>query len=113
MKEVKGVDFNTIIPYTDIKQPEDLICDEIKYGKFETDSLIIERSTFYQVQTDKISGEVNEYDIKWVGPCEYELFPLTEKGHNMKVKVTEVSEDYYDCYTTSEIYGKKIRINKM
>ncbi|MBB6464100.1 hypothetical protein [Flammeovirga kamogawensis] len=113
IEEVKGEKLGPVIEYNDIKQSEGLDCESVKDGKFETKNLIIERAGNRQTQTDKNNGNVSEYEIKWLSNCEYELTPISYEGDNMLVKIVEVTEKYYDCFTTTGTYATKFRVQKL
>ncbi|MBB6464135.1 hypothetical protein [Flammeovirga kamogawensis] len=112
-EEVKGEKLGPVIEYNNIKQSESLVCESIKDGKFETKNFFIERTGNHQTQTDKNNGNVSEYEVKWLSNCEYELTPISSEGDNMLVKIVDVTEKYYDCFTTTGTYATKFRIQKL
>jgi len=107
LKKVKGIELRPLGKYTNIRIPPNLECSSVHNGKFETDKLIIERSGDKQFQTDKVTGEKNEYKIEWVNDCEYTLTSILDNSDKLKVKIVAVSPDNYDCFIISVKYKDK------
>jgi hypothetical protein len=96
-KNANGLEYSTV-KYGKIKIPDNLNCSEIHEGKFETETLIIERSGKTQTQTHKKTGKTQTFSIAWKSDCEYALSPLYSSKTTLEAKIVSVSPNIYTCY---------------
>ncbi len=87
-----------LIIYDNVPQNSNLDCSTLKVGNFETDKYLIEREADVQIHTNKESNKKTIYKIIWLSNCEYHLHPTDNNLLNIKVKIKEISDQYYDCY---------------
>lgn len=117
LKIVDGVAFSPLIKYDNIRIPANLDCSSVHDGIFETENLLIERLGDKQYQTNKTTGERNEYIVEWINDCEYILTSTLDHSNKLKVKITAVNPNNYGCHVISDKqhhpYPKFMIINRV
>lgn len=89
---------NEPINYDEIEQPESLNCAELQQGEFTCNNLTIKRTLDKQIEINRQTNEVNEYRIKWIANCEYELIGINGRAVNYKVKIVEITDNRHKVY---------------
>ncbi len=107
LKKVKGIELRPLHKYEDIRVPVNLDCSLVRNGKFETEKSFIERIENKQTQTDKKTGDKKEFIVEWTNDCEYILTSAEDSSEKLRVKITAVNPDNYDCYVISDKYAEK------
>ncbi len=109
----KGIDIHPNMSYDTIEIDSTLDCSGIKEGTFQIDNLLIKRHGNRQIQTYAGADTMEEYEITWLSNCEYSLVSTDGKNDFIKVKITSVSENGYECYVLSAngkyVAGYKIK----
>lgn len=101
--------------YSQIKTTDCTDCSSLKTGKFETGPSVIERSSTMQVEIEKKTGKKYYFHIKWLNNCEYQLIPEADPDNKIYCKITQVKNDFYDCFVTTDQTMEKhamfVRVN--
>jgi len=97
----------SIYKYENIKQPGNLDCSSLRNGVFEYGEYIFERTDTIQIETEVKTGIKHEFKIHWTNDCEYVLIPVLDSLLKMKVKITSVSTNSYDCYVGADKFANR------
>ncbi len=104
LSSVNGIEFRPKQKYENIHIPLSLDCSSIRNGKFETLNLWIERNGNKQTQTDKKTGNKQEFVVEWLNNCEYILTPVINGSERLRIKIISITPEKYDCYIISDKY---------
>ncbi len=110
----KGVRYPTMVNYDEVQTCSSNDCLLVTEGNFETETIMIERIGNFQIETAKESNKKTEYEVKWISVCEYHLIPKNSSEKTIKVKITKVEPEFYECAAAIEkdVHRSKIFIVK-
>ena len=91
--------------YDEILSPDSLDCSSLKYGRFETTCVIIERNEDKQIETDKKTGKRLEFSVTWPYDSKYVLTSDADRLPKMNVRIISVTPELYECYVLQEKEG--------
>ncbi len=100
-----GQDIRFLKKYDNVSTANPMDCERVKTGYFETDNLWIMRTENKQVQIKKDSSSVNEFEVLWKSPCEYQLIPLNDSKDSLNIKISDVFLSQYHCYIENANYS--------
>jgi hypothetical protein len=100
------------VKYDDINVPSTLDCSDIRNGEFETDDIIIKRQDNIQIEIDKETKKEERFNVEWLSDCEYALSSTDNPTSVLKVKITNIQPDEYECFATIDKYVKHFKIRR-
>ncbi len=109
-----GKDMYPLIQYTSIEGTKKDLTD-IKVGTFITDNYIIKRDNKTEFIIIKNTNDTLVSDIRWISNYEYEAISRTKnnwlKENKTRIKITNNTPDFYECYIKYGDYGAYEKIN--
>jgi len=90
--------------------------DDLRTGNFETSISKISRTKDIQIETSKNETDKTVFAISWLSDQEYILVSKDLKGYRsdtITVKVTNNTEDFYECYVKYGEYASYYKIDKI
>ena len=92
--------FSKKMKFDEIDISVSLNCNSLKQGVYICQNLEIKRNENIQIETDKNSNTIKEYQINWKSDCEYELIGINSNTQNFKVKIIEVNQKGHKAYVS-------------
>ena len=102
-----------VTEYDKVEIPADLDCSTVHEGKFEDESLVIERFGNTQIQREKNGYPAAVYKLEWLSDCEYRLIRSSDSSEQIIVKIVAVTDSGFDCFAGTEKYLFKYRYTRL
>lgn len=83
---------------------EERLCMSVKDGIFQLDEYLVERNGNIHIEINSLTGKRSTYHVKWLTNCEFELKNFEDSTDVTKIKITNVTNDAYDCVAL--FYGR-------
>jgi len=106
-QEIQGQKWEPTVEYDEVETTNAADCETVRNGNFEVDGLTISRRGDRQVQVDTETGRRVVYRVEWLSDCEYRIIPEDPGEESLKVKITEVNDEKYECYVATGKYAVK------
>ncbi|WP_430817145.1 hypothetical protein [Carboxylicivirga sp. RSCT41] len=104
-----------LIEYSSIKGTDADLSD-IREGTFMMDNYIVTRDNMTETTIIKSTNDTITSDLKWISNNEYEVTSRTKNNwlieNKTRVKITNNTPDFYECYYKYGHYGVLVTINK-
>ncbi|MCC7526607.1 MAG: hypothetical protein IT250_17415 [Chitinophagaceae bacterium] len=89
---------NSALDYTEINCLDSLDNTILRTGSFKINSIYIERKDSLEIQKNSDTKKEKKFKILWISNCEYHLIPFNANDHSLRVKITSIEKNRYNCY---------------
>ncbi len=108
-----GFTYPNMVKYEEVQVSSPIDCQKIKVGSFEIEGYSIERTDHWQYETDKQTLQTGKFGVRWVSSCEFHLIPTNTTMQLVKVKVTNVQPDLYECALTLGTGVRRYKVTRL